>query len=108
MPDLPPAEPVTLTVEARAHGWRIDHYLARMFSNYSRALLQKAIEQDCVLLNGLPVNKTSKKLRVNDMITLRLPEQPDRSLPPEDLPLNIVFEDEVMVVLNKAAGMIVH
>jgi 23S rRNA pseudouridine1911/1915/1917 synthase len=107
MPEIPASEAVSLTVEARAHGWRIDHYLSRMFSNYSRALLQKAIEQDCVLVNGLPV-KASKKLRVNDMISLRLPELPDRSLPPEDIPLEIIHEDDVMVVLNKAAGMIVH
>lgn len=107
MSDSPASEPVTVTVEARAHGWRIDHYLSRMFSNYSRAALQRAIEQDCVLVNGLPV-KASKKLRVNDIVSMRLPEVPDRSLPPEDLPLNIVFEDDVMVVLNKAPGMIVH
>ena len=107
MAELPASEPVIVTVESRAHGWRVDHYLARMFSNYSRALLQKAIEQDCVLVNGLPI-KASKKLRVNDIVSLRLPEQPDRSLPPENLPLTIVFEDDVMVVLNKAAGMIVH
>ncbi len=107
MAELPASEPVTLTVESRAHGWRVDHYLARMFSNYSRALLQKAIEQDCVLVNGLPI-KPSKKLRVNDIVSLQLPEQPDRSLPPENLPLNIVFEDDVLVVLNKAPGMIVH
>lgn len=107
MPEISASEPVTLTVEARAHGWRVDHYLSRMFSNYSRALLQKAIEQDCVLVNGLPI-KASKKLRVNDIVSLRLPELPDRSLPPEDLPIEIVYEDEVMVVLNKAPGMIVH
>ena len=107
MAELPTSEPLIVTVESRAHGWRVDHYLARIFSNYSRAVLQNAIEQDCVLVNGLPV-KTSKKLRVNDIISVRLPEQADRSLPPENLPLNIVYEDEVMVVLNKAPGMIVH
>jgi len=107
MAELPASEPLTVTVESRAHGWRVDHYLARIFSNYSRALLQKAIEQDCVLVNGLPI-KASKKLRVNDIIVVRLPEQADRSLPPENIPLDIVYEDEVMVVLNKAPGMIVH
>jgi 23S rRNA pseudouridine1911/1915/1917 synthase len=107
MPEISASDPVTLTVEARAHGWRVDHYLSRMFSNYSRALLQKAIEQDCVLVNGLPI-KASKKLRVNDIVSLRLPELPDRSLPPEDLPIEIIYEDEVMVVINKAPGMIVH
>jgi len=99
--------PVTTTVEARAHGWRIDHYLARTYSNYTRALLQKSIEQGGVLVNGLPT-KASKKLRMNDIVSARLPELPDRSLPAEDLPLNILFEDDVMIVLNKAPGMIVH
>jgi 23S rRNA pseudouridine1911/1915/1917 synthase len=101
------SETLSLTVEARAHGWRVDHYLARMFPNYSRALFQKAIEQHGVLVNGLPV-KGSKRLKVNDLVAVRLPEIPDRTLPPEDIPLDILYEDEWLVVLNKAAGMIVH
>ena len=62
-------EPVTITVEARAHGWRIDHYLSRLYPNYSRALFQKSIEQQHVRLNGLPV-KPSRRLRVNDRLTV--------------------------------------
>ena len=63
-------DPLTLIVEARAHGWRVDHFLSRTFGNYSRALLQKAIEQKGVLVNGLPV-KTSKRLRVNDVVGIQ-------------------------------------
>ena len=100
-------DPQSLTVEARAHGWRIDHYLCRVFPNYSRALFQKAIEQQAVLVNGLPV-KGAKRLRVNDLVSVRLPQLPDRSLPPEDIPLDVVYEDDYLVVINKAAGMIVH
>jgi 23S rRNA pseudouridine1911/1915/1917 synthase len=100
-------QPLVLTVEARAHGWRIDHYLSRLFPNYSRALFQKAIEQQAVLINGLPV-KMAKRLRVNDIVSVRLPELPDQSLPAEDIPLEIIYEDEALVVINKAAGMIVH
>ena len=69
-------EPVTLTVEARAHGWRVDHYLSRLYPNYSRALFQRSIEQQHVRLNGLPI-KSSRRLRVNDRLTFRLPDQPD-------------------------------
>lgn len=105
--ELSPLTPVTLTVEARAHGWRIDHYLSRLFPNYSRALFQKAIEQQGVEVNGLPV-KASRRLRVNDIVTVRLPQAPDESLPPEDLPLEILHEDEHLVVINKSAGMITH
>ena len=100
-------EPVRLIVEARAHGWRVDHYLSRLFPNYSRALFQRAIEQKSVLLNGLAA-KTSKRLRVNDVLDVRLPELPDSSLPPEDIPIDVLFEDEHLVVLNKPANMITH
>jgi 23S rRNA pseudouridine1911/1915/1917 synthase len=99
--------PILITVEARAHGWRVDHYLSRIFPNFSRVLFQKAIDQQAILVNGIPV-KTSRKLRVNDLISVRLPELPDRTLPPEDIPLNIVHEDDAIIVLNKPPGLIVH
>lgn len=101
------SEPVELTVEARAHGWRIDHYLSRLFPNYSRALFQKAIEQHAVLVNGLSV-KASRRLRVNDCISVRLPELPDSSLPAEDIPLDVLHEDSAIIVINKPPNMIVH
>jgi 23S rRNA pseudouridine1911/1915/1917 synthase len=105
--ELSPRDAVTLTVESRAHGWRVDHYLSRLFPNYSRALFQKAIQDGSVLVNGLTV-KMSRRLRVNDIVSVRLPKAPDESLPPEDLPLEVIFEDEHLVVINKAAGMITH
>lgn len=99
--------PLLITVEARAHGWRVDHYLSRIFPNFSRVLFQKAIDQQSVLVNGIPV-KTSRRLRINDRISVRLPELPDRTLPPEDIPLDILHEDDAIVVLNKPSGLIVH
>ncbi len=100
-------QPIELTVEARAHGWRLDHYLVRLFPNYSRALLQKAITEKSTLVNALPV-KPGRRLRVNDRISVRLPDLPDSSLVPEDIPLNVVYEDDSLVVINKPPGMIVH
>src|SRR5262245_38073478 len=99
--------PVVVTVEARAHGWRVDHYLARLYPNYSRAAFQKAIEQKAVLVNGLAV-KASRRLRVNDLLSVRLPESADQSLTAEDIPLEIVFEDDALVVINKPDGLITH
>ena len=101
------AEPLRVIVEARAHGWRVDHYLSRLFPNYSRALFQRALEQKSVVLNGLAV-KAARRLRVNDVLDVRLPELPDSSLPPEDIPLDVVFEDEHLVIINKPANMITH
>ncbi|MDA1016650.1 MAG: RluA family pseudouridine synthase [Planctomycetota bacterium] len=100
-------QPLELTVESRAHGWRLDHYLVRLFPNYSRALLQKAVSQESTLVNGLSV-KPSRRLRVNDRLSVCLPDLPDSSLVPEDIPLDVVHEDESLIVINKAAGMIVH
>jgi 23S rRNA pseudouridine1911/1915/1917 synthase len=101
------AEPLQVTVEARAHGWRVDHYLSRLHPNFSRAAFQRAIEQGAVLVNGLPV-KMSRRLRVNDVMSYALPEEPDQSVPPEDIPLDVLYDDESLIVINKPSNMIVH
>jgi 23S rRNA pseudouridine1911/1915/1917 synthase len=105
--ELSAERPIQLVVEARAHGWRIDHYLTRLYPNYSRSLFKRAIDTGGVLLNGLPV-KTSRRLRVNDVLLVQLPEEPDSSLPAEDIPLDVLYEDDAIVVINKPADMITH
>lgn len=114
--DLEPAEEIAAEsssemikciVEARAHGWRIDHYLARLYPNFSRAAFQRVLDDNGVLVNGLPV-KMSRRLRVNDCIEFCLPQTPDQTLPAEDIPLNILYDDDSLIVINKSANMIVH
>jgi len=100
-------EPTMLTVEARAHGWRVDHYLTRIFPNYSRGLFQRAIAQNQVLVNGLPI-KSSRRLRVNDRISVCLPEEPDSSIAPENIPIDVLYEDEFIAVINKQADLVTH
>lgn len=107
MSDLSSTEAISITVEARAHGWRVDHYLTRLYPNYSRAAFQRAIAQQSILLNGLPV-KSARRLHVNDTLSVKLPEEADSSLPAEDIPLDVLYEDDSMVVINKPADMIVH
>jgi len=101
------SEAQSLTVEARGHGWRVDHYLSRIFPNHSRALFQKAIEQQTVLVNGLVV-KASRRLRVNDRISVTLPQEPDSGIAAEDLPLEVLYEDDALAVINKQANMVTH
>lgn len=101
------SDPQMHTVEARAHGWRLDHYLTRLYPNFSRAAMQKACSDGGVTINGLPV-KASRRLRVNDRLGVVLPTVADEGIPAEDLPLTILHEDDDLVVLNKQAGMIVH
>ncbi len=100
-------DPITVTVEDRAHGWRLDHYLTRLYPNYSRAAFQKAIAAGAILVNGLQA-KPSRRLRVNDVLSVRLPEESDHGIPAENIPLSIIYEDDALVVINKSAGMIVH
>ena len=100
-------EPIKVTVESRAHGWRIDHYLTRLYPNYSRAAFQRVIEEQGILVNGLPV-KMSRRLRVNDCVEVKLPTTPDQTLPPEDIPLDVLYDDDFLIVINKPANMIVH
>jgi 23S rRNA pseudouridine1911/1915/1917 synthase len=100
-------EPVDLTVEARAHGWRLDHYLSRIFANHSRAQFQKAIEAGAVMLNGLPA-RPSRRLRVSDRIHVSLPDSEEGNLIPEDIPISVLYEDESLIVVNKQANLVVH
>ena len=100
-------EPVTLTVESRAHGWRLDHYLSRIFSNHSRVQLQRAIEAQQVTINGL-ATKPSRRLRVNDRVHVELQDADDSFFTPEDVPIDVLYEDDAIVVVNKPANMVVH
>lgn len=105
--DLSTHESHELTVEVRAHGWRLDHYLSRLYPNYSRVLFQRAIDEHKVTVNGLPV-KASRRLRVNDRISVQLPEEPDNTMRAEDIPIEIIYEDEFLAVINKPADMVTH
>lgn len=100
-------ELVSITVEARAHGWRLDHYLARLFPNHSRAALQRSIQGSHVQLNGLDA-RPSRRLRVNDRIDVRLPDSDESRIRPENIPIDVLYEDDSLVVVNKGPGMVVH
>lgn len=87
---------------------RIDKFLIDRIPNVSRNKTQLAIENDFVLVNGESI-KVSYKIKPLDVITISLPEPPrDTELLPENIPLNIVYEDADLLVVNKPAGMVVH
>ena len=99
--------PVTLHVGPSIKERRLDKYLHGRFGNHSRRFLQDAIKQGTVLVNG-KVGKPSLKLSPGDEIRLTLPEPPSKDILPEDIPLEIIYEDSELIVLNKQPGMIVH
>ena len=88
-------------------GTRLDVYLASQFDGWSRARLQRLIENEDVLVNG-KVAKPSYKLREHDEIEVELISPPADFFTPENIPLEIVYEDETLAVVNKPAGLVVH
>jgi 23S rRNA pseudouridine1911/1915/1917 synthase len=87
---------------------RIDKFLMDRMPNVTRTKLQEGIHEGFVHVNEKPV-KPNYKVHPNDIITVSLPEPPrDTDVKAENIPLNIVFEDDHLLVINKPAGMVVH
>jgi 23S rRNA pseudouridine1911/1915/1917 synthase len=100
-------EPVELVVKIKAEGMRLDHYLQMHFPDFSRSELQEAIKAGTTLVNGRP-SKASYKVRNDDRLYVVLPE-PTHDLPqPEDIPLDVLYEDDVLALVNKPWNMVVH
>ena len=87
---------------------RIDKFLAAQLEGASRAKIQKYIEENQVLVNGEPV-RASYKISPDDKIVVSIPTSaPPDKVVPEDIPLNVVYEDEYLIVVNKPPGMVTH
>lgn len=99
-------EPVRLVITAALTG-RIDKQLGHHFKQFSRSQIQRWIEDGHVKVNDQPV-KPKYKLAVGDVVTIE-PEKPQKiDLVPENIPLDIVYEDDDVIVVNKPQGMVVH
>jgi 23S rRNA pseudouridine1911/1915/1917 synthase len=103
----PETTSLTLSVSPDAAGERLDAFLAAHIEGWSRARLHRLIENADVLVNG-SVSKPSHKLRANDHIEIELTPTPSTSFAPEDIPVEVVYEDDALIVVNKPAGMVVH
>ncbi len=88
-------------------GLRIDKYLSEQMTSYSRSHIQKLLKDQCVQVNNLPV-KVNYKLRTGDQIKVCLPEPETLNVEPENIPLDILYEDQDLLVVNKPKGMVVH
>jgi 23S rRNA pseudouridine1911/1915/1917 synthase len=87
---------------------RIDKYLVNRLENTSRSKIQGAAEAGNILVNEQAV-KSNYKIKPEEVISIVLPHPPrDTEILPEDIPLNVVFEDEHILVINKNAGLVVH
>ena len=97
---------VTLTLVANGPGDRLDKWLADHLAERSRAEVQRWIKDGLVTLQGKPL-KASYRVSAGDSITVRIPPH-DYHAEPEPIPLDIVYEDADLLLINKPAGMVVH
>jgi len=104
---MDPSEIRTFQIDSHEAGLRLDGYLASQIEGWSRARLQRLIESEDVLVNGKPA-KPSYKLRENDELEVELVAPATASFIPEPIPIEIVYEDETLIVVNKPAGLVVH
>ncbi len=87
---------------------RLDRFLAESVSDLSRARLQGFIRRKLVFVNGIAATKAGQMIKSGFTVELRVPEAAPTTLQPEHTPLDIVFEDADVIVVNKPAGMVVH
>lgn len=96
-----------ITLEADLSGERLDTFLSRAAPELTRSAAQKLISAGAVLINGAPASK-SAKLKKGDAVTADVPDPEPADILPEDIALDVVYEDGDLIVVNKPKGMVVH
>ncbi len=100
----------TLEVEVpeEANGLRLDVFLADALEDASRSFVQRLIKDGHVRINGHAAARSSRTVRTDNVIEIDLPPPPPTDLQPEDIPLEVLFEDRHILVINKPSGLVVH
>lgn len=98
---------IELTVEEEHNKERIDKYLSNMLEDYTRSYLQKLIGEDRVFVGEKAV-KSNFRVETGESITLYLPEPIEAKITPEDIPIDIIYEDKDIIIINKQKGLVVH
>ena len=89
------------------NGVRIDLFLSKQLENVSRSYIQKLIKEKEISVNGIPV-KANYKISVNDVVNMTIPDLSEPDILPENIPLDILYEDDDLLIVNKPKGMVVH
>ena len=100
-------EEKNIIVTEQSRGTRLDTYVASLDLNMSRSMVKKLIEAKKIMVNG-QTQKDSYKVKENDEIKIILEEPKESDIKAEDIPLDIIYEDEDIIVVNKEKGMVVH
>jgi 23S rRNA pseudouridine1911/1915/1917 synthase len=102
-----PAKVFEFTVSRKAQGSRLDSHIVSQLPDLSRSLVQRSIEAGKVTVNGKAA-KASYKIRAGDYIRVESPEPPHPAPLPEDIPLDVLYEDDYLALINKPHAMVVH
>lgn len=104
----PAEETLTIEVTEDAVNTRLDKFLAAQLADISRARIQALIEDGQVMMDGTAIDSASLKVKAGQMVSVTIPPPQEAEPEPENIPLDIVFEDDDMLVINKPAGLVVH
>ena len=96
------------TADEDDKGLRLDMFLAKHIEDASRSLLKQVIKDQHVRINGEVIKRPSRKVQPDQVVEIELPPPPTSHLIPEDIPLEVLYEDEHMLVINKNSGLVVH
>ena len=96
-----------MRIEAEGDKKRLDTFLAEKMEELTRSRIQKLVEEGCVTVNGVCA-RSNTRLRCGDVVEVDIPSPKQTQIEAEEIPLEIVYEDEHMLVVNKPQGMVVH
>lgn len=97
----------TFEVEAEQEGERLDKFLSIIYPDFSRAFFQKLIKTKQVSVND-DLQKASYCVKTDDIVTIEIPDAIETTIEPENIPLDILYEDDDLLIVNKPKGMVVH
>ena len=97
----------TFEVLNEQEGERLDKYLSDIYPELSRSFFQKLIKENNILVNGSN-QKSNYRLKTDDIVEITIPDAVETPILPQDIPLDILYEDDDVLVVNKPKGMVVH
>lgn len=101
-------ERVTFEAQKEDKGKRLDAFVSEMAEDATRSYIQKLIKDGFVNISGKKITKSGLKLKGNETVEVIFPEEKDLELVPQDIPIEIIYEDEAIAVINKGPDMVVH
>lgn len=101
-------ETITICANENDKGKRLDAFLSEVIEDATRSYIQKIIDNGNVQIKDKKITKSGNKLKGNETVIVNIPEDEILDVTPQDIPLNIIYEDKDIVVINKAPGMVVH